>query len=415
MVDTIVSDMDPERPAPKPRPSRLRRAGQITLLGLVGAIGLLGLFGAVVLVDGWEAIGKAPEGARREAMEASDQWDDGAFENAEPLWNDEMGMLTDGFDMSDHADPREPIDVVTVSPERFATPPESGLRVTWLGHSTLILEIDGHRFLADPVWGPTTAPVDWLGPTRYYPPPLALEDVPDVDAVLISHDHYDHLDHPTIVEIADWDTTFIVPLGVGAHLAYWGVPEERIVELDWWDRHTFGDLELVATPARHASGRQVLDQNRTLWAGFALIGTEHRAYYSGDTGLFTAMREIGERLGPFDVTMIEVGQYGRSWPDWHLGPEQAVYAHQLVRGDVLIPVHWGLFTLAMHSWTAPVERTLAEGQRLGVTVATPRPGESVDPEAEVAESRWWPDVPWRTAEQDPIVARGVDELQAARD
>ena len=399
-----------DAPRKKP-PSRWKRARRVVLLGALAA---LALFGAAVVIDGWEAFGKAPEGARRATMEASPQWEEDAFENEEPLWNDALGMFGDVFEVSDHASPESPPEVVEVGADRFATAPASGLRVTWLGHSTLIVEIDGHRFLVDPVWGPTSSPVEWLGPERYSPPPLALEDVPSVDAVLISHDHYDHLDYPTIRAIADWDTTFVVPLGVGAHLEYWGVPAERVVELDWWERHRFGDLELVATPARHASGRHVFDQNRTLWAGFALLGPAHRAYYSGDTGLFSALEEIGARLGPFDVTMIEVGQYGPSWPDWHLGPEQAVYAHQLVRGEVLVPVHWGLFTLAMHGWTEPVERTVAEGERLGVRVATPRPGESLDPEAAVGVSRWWPELPWQTAAEVPIVARGVDALQAAR-
>ena len=158
----------------------------------------------------------------------------------------------------------------------------------------------------------------------------------------------------------DRDLTFVAPLGVGAHLERWGVPAAQIAELDWWDSRVFGDLTLWATPARHASGRELLvDDGATLWAGYAFIGARHRVYYSGDTGLFPGLRTIGDRLGPFDLTMIEAGQYDQTWPDWHLGPEQAVEAHRRVRGAVMLPVHWGLFALASHGWTEPIERVLA--------------------------------------------------------
>lgn len=391
----------PSESSAKPM-TRLRRA-RWWFLRIVGALLLaLVLFIAVVVIAGWEAFGKAPEGERLATMKASPQWIGSVFENPQPLWNDFWGSFSEGADGSEYDGPRETPPYVRVSADRFEAP--SDLRVTWLGHSTLIIEIDGKRFLVDPVWGEATAPVTWLGPTRWYPPPLALEDIPDVDAILISHDHYDHLDHPTIVALNDRDTTFICPLGVGAHLAYWGVPESRILELDWWEEHDFGAVKLVMTPARHASGRQVFDQNRTLWGGFALVGPEHRAYYSGDTGLFSALDEIGERLGPFDVTMIEVGQYAKSWPDWHLGPEQAVQAHRMARGELLIPVHWGLFTLAPHGWTEPIERTLAAAREQNVNVACPKPGESVEPATAAPVDRWWPDLPWRTADEYPIIA-----------
>jgi L-ascorbate metabolism protein UlaG (beta-lactamase superfamily) len=204
-----------------------------------------------------------------------------------------------------------------------------------------------------------------------------------------------------------WNTTFITPLGVGAHLAGWGVPEERIVELDWWERHSFGTLDVVATPARHASGRHLFDRNRTLWAGFAFVGPMHRAFFSGDTGLFRGMSEIGRRLGPFDIAMIEVGAYGKNWPDWHLGPEQAARAHQMLRAKVMLPVHWGRFNLSTHGWTEPIERLLQAAERTGIDVVVPRPGESFEPSRPPPVQAWWPALPWRTAEEYTIEATQV--------
>jgi L-ascorbate metabolism protein UlaG (beta-lactamase superfamily) len=239
-------------------------------------------------------------------------------------------------------------------------------------------------------------------PERWYPPPIALRDLPAIDAVVISHDHYDHLDYATIVALKNWHTKFIVPLGVGAHLAYWGVPERNIIELDWWQHVLVAGLEIVCTPARHASGRTLFDKDAKLWAGYAFVGATHRMFFSGDTGLFSALKEIGARLGPFDVTSIEIGQYNRAWPDWHIGPEQAVTAHRWLRGRRLLPVHWGLLTLAYHGWTEPIERVLAEAHTEGVSVLTPKPGESFEPDSAPLFEAWWPSLPWQTAAQDPI-------------
>ena len=395
-----------DQPLPKPLWRRVLRWGAIgTGVVLVGTLG----FGSVVLAQGWEAIGYAPQGDRLAAMQASPQWNDGVFENPQPLWNDPVGMFTEFLDPEDNLVPDAPLPVEAVEPERFETPPSSGLRITWLGHSTLLIEIDGHVLLTDPVWGERTAPVDWLGPERWYAPPLALSDLPTLDAVLISHDHYDHLDYPTIVALADHDTTFFAPLGVGAHLEAWGVPAERIEDVDWWDVRQVGALTVTVAPARHASGREILDQNRTLWAGYAVRSEHHNVFFSGDTGLFPGMTEIGERLGPFEVTMLEVGAYGQAWPDWHLGPEQAVRAHQMMKGGVFLPVHWGLFNLANHGWTEPIERVMVAAERDGVSVLTPRPGQSLEPTTAPPQERWWPQLQWRTEAEYPIVATKVDD------
>jgi L-ascorbate metabolism protein UlaG (beta-lactamase superfamily) len=303
--------------------------------------------------------------------------------------------------------PDAPLPVLRRSAADYRTPPASGLRVTWLGHSTLLLEIDGRRVLIDPVWGERASPFTFMGPRRFFAPPLPLDQLPAIDAVVISHDHYDHLDVPTVRALVGRGVRWVVPLGVGAHLRAWGVPEARVTELDWWEAVEVQGLTVTATPARHFSGRWLDDGDRTLWAGWAFAGPAHRAFYSGDTALHDEFDDIGARLGPFDLTMIESGAYDALWADVHLGPEQAVLAHRQVRGDVMLPVHWGLFDLALHGWTEPMERVLAAAGRAGVRVASPRPGGMVEPAALGAAERWWPAVPWRTAEEAPAWSSGV--------
>jgi L-ascorbate metabolism protein UlaG (beta-lactamase superfamily) len=382
----------------------LKKLVRITAIALV--IALAGL-----LATGWSAFGKRALGKRLEAIEHSQQWQVSQFENPQPLKNDFLGAMLAMTQSSKFVAPSGPVPVITRSSEDFLKAPATGLRVTWFGHSSTLVEIDGYRVLTDPVFSERVSPLPFAGPKRWYAPPVSLADLPEIDAVVISHDHYDHLDMHTIRAMRAWHNVFVVPLGMGAHLAYWGIPESRIVELDWWQEKSFsrsGPFRIVLTPARHASGRMLIDNNSKLWGGFALVGAKHRVYYSGDTGLFSAMKEIGARLGPFDLTMIEVGQYHRSWPDWHIGPEQAIKAHKWVRGRVMLPVHWGLFVLAMHSWTEPIERVSKEARRRSVTIATPRPGLSFEPGL-TQLSRWWPQVEWQTAQEHPIVSTQVDQ------
>jgi L-ascorbate metabolism protein UlaG (beta-lactamase superfamily) len=371
-------------------------------LQLVACLTLLG--GLLLLAQGWKAFGKQATGARLARMQASPQYADGRFVNPQPLVNDFWGMLSGMRHVSDDVSPKTRPDAVTLSQSTLSTPPASGLRVTWFGHSSMLIELDGKRVLTDPMWSQRASPIGWLGPQRWYAPAIELEALPPLDAVVISHDHYDHLDYGSVVRLNALGVTFVVPLGVGAHLEYWGVPLERIVELDWWQRRELPGLTIVCTPSRHASGRFLFDKDATLWAGYALLGARHRAYYSGDTGLFPALREIGDKLGPFDVTMIETGQYHRSWPDWHIGPEQAVEAHRRLRGKVMLPVHWALLGLAFHGWTEPVERSVVAASAVHESLATPRPGEPFEPTAGVPAAHWWPRVPWQSAAEHPIVS-----------
>lgn len=362
-----------------------------------------------LVVTGWRAMGRLPSASRVEQLRKSPQWSGDGFENVEPMHNDLWQALLDVSNASPEARPSSPVAAVRTDPNLLEAAPASGLRVTWFGHSSFLLEIEGTRLLVDPFWGERAGPFAWLGPKRWYVAPIELERLPPLDAVFISHDHYDHLDYSTILRLRERKARFVVPLGVGSHLSYWGIPEAQITELDWWQSTRVGDVEVTATPARHTSGRLFgIGQPRTLWCGFAWVGKSRRVYYTGDTGLFSAIGQIGERLGPFDLTLIESGAYGRSWPDWHLGPEQAVLAHRLVRGQVMLPVHWGLLNLAYHAWTEPVERVLAAAKRLNVTVALPKPGHSLEITPDLQLERWWPNVPGNTAEQDPIVSNGIE-------
>jgi len=370
------------------------------------ALGLGGL-----LASGCTAMGSSATGERLLKMQASPQYGDGKFENPDPMYISYSESWSAMFGSVENRSPSEEPIVQQRSKKDFDDPPASGLRVTWLGHSTLLLEIEGRRFLTDPVWGERTSPVSWLGPQRYYAPPLPLEDLPKIDAILISHDHYDHLDYPTIAALKEMGTKFIAPWGVGAHLEHWGIPKSRITEVDWWDEVEVGGITVASVPARHASGRGLMDQNATLWTGYALIGRDRRLFFSGDTGMFPGLLDIGAKYGPFDVTMIEVGAYNSAWPDWHMGPEQAVVGHKMVQGEVLLPIHWGLFDLAPHGWTEPMERVLIEARELGVSVATPRPGESYEADLPLPEEKWWPELSFHSVEEKPIVATKSGQLK----
>jgi L-ascorbate metabolism protein UlaG (beta-lactamase superfamily) len=368
------------------------------------ALAALTVVTSLLLTNGWWAFGHRAFGERRARVEASPHWKGGHFFNALPLEDDVVGMLVGAWRASPNVSPTAPLPAVTPT----ATPPASGLRATWFGHSSTLVEIDGVRVLTDPMWSERASPFTWAGPRRWSPVITSLEQLKPIDVVVISHDHYDHLDAPTVAAMASWDTIFVVPLGLGAHLAYWGVPEAHIVELDWWEHTTVKGLEVTATPARHASGRWGVDTGTKLWAGWALTSTQHRVYYSGDTGYSPDFAAIGARLGPFDLAMVEVGQYGPAWPDWHLGPEQAVKAAQQVRAKVLLPVHWGLLALAYHGWTEPIERVLVAARAAGLTVVAPRPGEGVEPATPLPVTRWWPEVPWDDALRAPQVSTHLD-------
>ncbi|MCC3157665.1 MBL fold metallo-hydrolase [Hymenobacter sp. 15J16-1T3B] len=274
----------------------------------------------------------------------------------------------------------------------YAAPPAGGLRVTWLGHSTVLLELDGRRILTDPMWAGYASPVSFGFGRRFFPVPLALAELPPLDLIIQSHDHYDHLDPATLRQLARLQPAVPVlcPLRVGRYYAAAGWNPQLIHELDWTDSFRLDELTVTAVPARHFSGRGITGQNQTLWASYVLQGPAHRVFFGGDTGPFLAgHQEIGAAYGPFDLTMLEVGAYGEGWPDIHLGPENAVQAHQALRGRVLLPIHWGTFNLAFHSWREPVEQVQALAAAAGIPLLLPTPGRPTEVEPAGFSSRWW--------------------------
>jgi L-ascorbate metabolism protein UlaG (beta-lactamase superfamily) len=359
-----------------------------------------------------KSLGARAAGARLERMKASALWAGDRFRNVHPVLPNlrdptiPMPSLRDFLCGGERRVPRSPLP--SMNPlDTWAKTPQSGLRVTWLGHSTMLIEIDGVRILTDPVWGPRASPSALIGPKRFQPVPVSLREMPPVDVVFVSHDHYDHLDYPTIRALAKSRVPFVASLGVGAHLEYWGVQADRITELDWWESHALPntDVVLTAAPSQHFSGRGLKDRNSTLWSSLAIRSPRHAVFFSGDTGLTTEYRSIRERLGPFDVVMLEIGAFYPAWGDVHLGPDNAVEAHAML-GGLFMPVHWGTFSLALHAWDQPAERLLELAPQADVELLMPRLGQPAEPAHGQVIEPWW-----RAVDTDSLNTAGDQQGQ----
>jgi L-ascorbate metabolism protein UlaG (beta-lactamase superfamily) len=353
------------------------------------------------------SLGSKAAGARLERMKDSPLWAGDGFRNVHPVLpglrdpNARMPSMSEFLSDDGRKVPRGPLPSQDPR-ENWSRSPGSGLRVTWLGHSTVLIEIDGCRVLTDPVWGNRASPSRLIGPKRFQPVPVGLRSLPPLDAIVVSHDHYDHLDFPTIRELAKRDTPFVTSLGVGAHLQGWGVPPERIFELDWWQSYKLpkAELSITAGPSQHFSGRGFKDRNATLWSSMIVASPRHTVFFSGDTGLTTEYEAIRRRLGPFDLVMLEVGGLHPAWGDIHLGPENALKALQLLGGGAFLPIHWGTFALAMHDWDQPAEVLHALGPRQATNLLMPRLGESIEPAHESTRTPWWRAVDRREPEAE---------------
>ena len=259
---------------------------------------------------------------------------------------------------------------------------------SWLGHASVMIHLENKNYLIDPVFSERSSMVQWAGPKRFHKVPKQIEAVEQFDAVIISHDHYDHLDYETIVSLAHKTKRFLVPLGVGSHLRYWGIEESKIVELDWWEEYNDGTTKIIATPARHFSGRGLTDKFKTFWSSWSIISESKKIFYSGDSGFFEGYKEIGEKLGPFDLNFMQVGAYNKLWSDIHMFPEEVADAHLLLNAKQLVPLHWATFDLALHSWDDPVERLVNSSKENDIDLIVPIVGKQITDSTQV-KSYWW--------------------------
>lgn len=270
--------------------------------------------------------------------------------------------------------------------EMFATDSQ-GLKVSWLGHSSLLINLDGQRIITDPI---LERKVSLIGPTRFNEQlPLQAENIPEIDVVIISHNHYDHLNKFSILQLLDKTKHFLVPIGVAHALEGWGVPENKITELGWGQEYREKELQIIATPTQHFSGRGLFDRNETETASWVIGNMNHRIFFSGDTGYFDGFKKIGNTYGPFDMTFLECGAYDTRWGQIHMLPEQTVQAHIDLKGKILNPIHWATFNLALHPWYEPMERLVAESERRNITISTPIAGQTVDFATPPNSKKWW--------------------------
>ncbi|MFO0595133.1 MAG: MBL fold metallo-hydrolase [Myxococcaceae bacterium] len=335
-----------------------------------------------------------PTSLRHERVLASKQHDGKTFQNptgrGPGLKGNPLPVIGEYFFGTNQRMPPGPLPLHKPQ-EAWAKAPEA-MRVTWLGHSTVLLELDGFRLLTDPVFGERASPLSFAGPKRFHPMPASLDELPPLDAVLLSHDHYDHLCRPTMLQLAKHTVPIVTSLGVGAHLEAMGVAAERIHELDWHESFDVKGLRFTAVPCQHFSGRGLGDRNHTLWSSFVIQSPKHRVFFSGDTGLTEQYKDTAAKFGRFDLVMLEVGAFHESWGDIHLGPANALTAFEWLGGGTLLPVHWGTFNLALHAWDEPAETLVKLADEKKLRVVTPRLGLPFEPSRVEAVDAWWREV-----------------------
>ena len=338
------------------------------------------------------SFGKLPSGKRLERIKQSPNYRDGSFQNIFPtqmmaedasypkmIWE----FLGKGVD-------REPISVLPSVKSDLKSLSADEPIIIWFGHSSYLIKVEGKNILVDPVFSERASPFQFMGSRNYPIQTLySIADFPEIDVVVISHDHYDHLDYNSILQLKSKTKLFCVGLGVGSHLEYWGVDTTKIKEFDWWQtQEIFPGFELTSTPARHFSGRG-FKRNQTLWSSYVLKTPSKKIFIGGDSGYDISFKTIGEKHGPFDLSMLECGQYDKKWPFIHMMPEQTAQAAKDLNGKVLLPVHWGKFTLSLHPWKDPIERVTIATQQLNQTITTPLIGEVVEFNKPFPNIKWW--------------------------
>jgi L-ascorbate metabolism protein UlaG (beta-lactamase superfamily) len=359
---------------------------------LASLLGMLVLIG-VVFINTSPEFGAAPNEEKVASFSSTENYKEGVFVNASQTDVDgkiDFGRLLSEWFKEGNKVPTWSLPVQKITPETIARTSDSITKATWFGHSAILLEMDGKKLFLDPMLGSVPAPHPWLAGHRFNDTlPLALEDIPFMDAVLISHDHYDHLDYTSISQMKNNVGHFFVPLGVGSHLEAWGIPISQITELDWWQSINFQGLQLTATPSRHFSGRGITDRFKTQWASWVIKGRSESIYFSGDSGYDDHFKEIGEKFGPFDLAIMECGQYDPQWPLIHMMPEETVKGALDLKAMITLPIHWGSFNLSLHSWEDPIERVTKAAKTKGVQLATPVIGEQIVIGQKIPQSEWW--------------------------
>lgn len=334
---------------------------------------------------------------REARIQSSPQSQNGAFVNpngvSAKLFSQETWGITKEYVFGKRIDPKPPIDlpVRRLHPEQWENNQAGQFYFSWLGHSSILISMENQRILVDPVLEERASPFSWIGPKRFLPSPVTAEGLPNVDVVLITHDHYDHLEKSTLVTINEKVERFIVPLGIGALLEDWGINPSKITELDWWETCASGSLKFHATPAVHYASRGLFDSNQRLWCSWSIVGKEKRVFISGDSGYFDGFKNIGERLGPFDVTFLKIGAFNDNgtWRALHMTPEEAGQQHLDLRGQSLVPLHWATFDLAFHPWYEPIERLVTFSELRSVTLITPEVGEIINLQDTPNTDHWW--------------------------
>lgn len=368
----------------------------VILLLLVLSLGIVGglMFGA------FSSFGSLPTDENFSTYKISAQFDTekSIFVNRRPTILEEMRKRTMNFSsilkfiFNNTPDrvPKSELPAVTPDFEAFKFA-SNDIKLIWFGHSSILLSLDGKMILIDPVLSSTTGPFGFMM-KRFRATVAEPSTLPAIDVVVISHDHYDHLDTDTIRAFKEKQTKFMVPLGVGAHLRHWGIAAERITEMDWWQSANVDGIQFTATPAQHFSGRSLVNQTKSLWASWVVQSKKHRVYFSGDSGYDVHFKEIGDKLGPFDIAFIENGQYNEKWPEVHLHPADSIQAYFDLRAKKYFPMHWGMFSLAMHAWHEPVERLSEEALKKNIPLITPVIGETVTVNEEYKPIFWWKDL-----------------------
>lgn len=369
----------------------MNRKLKMTLIIIATIIGTL-VLGISIFLNASPQFGASKKAIRTKKVINSVNYTDGGFTNSEEtavMTEFKFSTLNEYFKKG-NKEPHKPIPVQKLTGDHFDNIPDSVTRITWFGHSAVLLEISGKIIFLDPMLGMVPAPIAWAGPKRFNPElPAKIEALPFIDIVLISHDHYDHLDYGSILKLKEKVGKFIVPLGVGAHLLSWGVEADKISELDWWDRKSEDGLTFISTPARHFSGRGLFDRNCTLWCSWVIENEKDKIFFSGDGGYGEHFKEIGNKYGPFDLCMLECGQYNEQWKQIHMLPEELPQAQRDLGGKLFMPIHWGAFKLALHNWTDPLDRLINLKSVEDIKMTTPVVGQSFILGESYPASKWW--------------------------